>query len=186
MVAFGGALASLCLAAGCWLTVGNPSLLSRQAPNLKFRVNVDPECRRTFDRLMARQLRYIIYKLSDDFKEIVIESTSEGATENYDEFREKLVNAQTKSATGAVGKGPRYAVYDFEYKLASGEGSRNKVTFIAWSPDDASIKSKMVYASSKEALKRTLNGIAVELQANEQDAIEYEEIIKTVSKGAAA
>lgn len=48
---------------------------------------------------MARQLRYIIYKLSDDFKEIVIESTSEGATENYDEFREKLVNAQTKSAT---------------------------------------------------------------------------------------
>lgn len=48
---------------------------------------------------MSRQLRYIIYKLSDDFKEIVIESTSEGPTENYDEFREKLVNAQTKSAT---------------------------------------------------------------------------------------
>ncbi|KAJ4351080.1 cofilin, partial [Neurospora sp. IMI 360204] len=87
---------------------------------------------------------------------------------------------------GAVGKGPRYAVYDFEYKLASGEGSRNKVTFIAWSPDDAGIKSKMVYASSKDALKRSLSGIAVELQANEQDDIEYEQIIKTVSKGAAA
>lgn len=41
---------------------------------------------------------------------------------------------------GAISKGPRYAVYDFEYKLASGEGSRNKVTFIAWSPDDAGIK----------------------------------------------
>jgi len=25
---------------------------------------------------------------------------------------------------GAVGKGPRYAVYDFEYQLASGEGTR--------------------------------------------------------------
>ena len=25
---------------------------------------------------------------------------------------------------GSVGKGPRYAVYDFEYSLASGEGSR--------------------------------------------------------------
>ncbi|ESA43659.1 hypothetical protein GE21DRAFT_3403 [Neurospora crassa] len=149
-------------------------------------VQVDPECRRAFDKLMSRQLRYIIYKLSDDFKEIVIESTSEGATENYDEFREKLVNAQTKSASGAISKGPRYAVYDFEYKLASGEGSRNKVTFIAWSPDDAGIKSKMVYASSKEALKRSLSGIAVELQANEQDDIEYEQIIKTVSKGTAA
>lgn len=44
----------------------------------------------------------------------------------------------------------------------------------------------MVYASSKEALKRSLSGIAVELQANEQDDIEYEQIIKTVSKGTAA
>lgn len=25
---------------------------------------------------------------------------------------------------GAVGKGPRYAVYDFEYQLSSGEGTR--------------------------------------------------------------
>lgn len=25
---------------------------------------------------------------------------------------------------GAIGKGPRYAVYDFEYSLASGEGER--------------------------------------------------------------
>lgn len=25
---------------------------------------------------------------------------------------------------GAVGKGPRYAVYDFEYNLASGDGVR--------------------------------------------------------------
>lgn len=59
---------------------------------------------------------------------------------------------------GAVGKGPRYAVYDFEYSLASGDGlrfvaaeprrdvlgtmlidSRNKITFIAWSPDDAGV-----------------------------------------------
>lgn len=44
---------------------------------------------------------------------------------------------------------------------------------------------KMVYASSKEALKRTLTGIATELQANDPDDIEYDSIIKTVSKGLA-
>lgn len=44
----------------------------------------------------------------------------------------------------------------------------------------------MVYASSKEALKRSLPGIATELQANDADDIEYESVIKTVSKGTAS
>ncbi|KAJ3513641.1 hypothetical protein NM208_g15156 [Fusarium decemcellulare] len=69
--------------------------------------------------------------------------------------------------------------------LATGDGIRNKLTFIAWSPDDAGIQPKMIYASSKEALKRSLTGIATELQANDTDDIEYDSIIKTVSKGLA-
>lgn len=43
----------------------------------------------------------------------------------------------------------------------------------------------MVYASSKEALKRALTGIAIELQANDQDDIEYDTVLKVVSKGLA-
>ena len=43
----------------------------------------------------------------------------------------------------------------------------------------------MVYASSKEALKRSLNGIATELQANDSDDIEHDTVLKTVSKGLA-
>ncbi|KAF4582079.1 Cofilin [Ophiocordyceps camponoti-floridani] len=100
-------------------------------------------------------------------------------------FREKLINATCKTKSGTVCKGPRYAVYDFEYSLAAGDGVRNKITFIAWSPDDAGVQPKMIYASSKEALKRALTGIATELQANDQDDIEYDSIIKVVSKGLA-
>jgi len=48
------------------------------------------------------------------------------------------------------------------------------------------IQAKMVYASSKEALKRSLPGLAVELQANDTDDIEWETLVKTVSKGTAA
>ncbi|KAK3683724.1 hypothetical protein B0T22DRAFT_385073, partial [Podospora appendiculata] len=137
---------------------------------------VSPECISAYNDLkLNKKHKYIIYKLSDDNKQIVVDSTGEG--NDYDEFRDKL---------GAIGKGPRYAIYDFEYQLASGEGTRNKITFIAWSPDDAGIMAKMVYASSKEALKRSLNGIATELQANDQDDIEFETVIKTVSKGTAA
>mgnify|MGYP001218925966 CR=1 FL=1 len=44
----------------------------------------------------------------------------------------------------------------------------------------------MVYASSKDALKRALPGLAAEVQANDPDDIEYESLLKTVSKGTAA
>lgn len=55
----------------------------------------------------------------------------EEASENkdWDEFREKLVNAKSKNKMGKETKGPRYAVYDFEYDLASGEGSRSRLEY---------------------------------------------------------
>jgi len=146
---------------------------------------VSQECVTAYNDLkLNKKYKYVIYKLSDDNKEIVVETTGT-PDDDYESFREALINAKTKSKSGAVGKGPRYAVYDFEYQLASGEGTRSKITFIAWSPDDAGIMAKMVYASSKEALKRALNGIATELQANDTDDIEYDTVIRVVSKGLA-
>jgi hypothetical protein len=147
---------------------------------------VNADCVTAYNELkLNKKYKYVIYKLSDDNKEIVVDCTSEDGPE-YDDFREKLINAQSKTKSGAVGKGPRYAVFDVQYDLASGEGTRNKITFIAWSPDDAGIMAKMVYASSKEALKRALPGIAVEVQANDADDIEWESLVKTVSKNTAA
>ncbi|KAJ1327946.1 cofilin [Microdochium nivale] len=145
---------------------------------------VSQDCVTAFNELkLAKKYKYIIFKLSDNNREVVVEEASNDP--EWDNFREKLISATTKSKSGAVGKGPRYAVYDFEYNLASGEGTRNKITFIAWSPDDANVMAKMVYASSKEALKRSLNGVAVELQANDQDDIEHDTVLKFVSKGLA-
>jgi len=146
-------------------------------------VTVDPECITKFNELkLGKSIKYIIFKLSDDFRSVVVEETSND--KDWEAFREKLVNAKTKSKQGKEGKGPRYAVYDFEYDLASGEGKRNKITFIAWSPDDAGIGPKMTYASSKDALKRTLNGVAAEVQANDEDDIEYNTILTKFAKGA--
>ncbi|RDW95327.1 hypothetical protein BP5796_01090 [Coleophoma crateriformis] len=149
-----------------------------------YSVSIAPECISLFNELkLNKKIKYIIYKLSDDYKEIVVEESSEDG--DWDNFREKLVTAQSKSKTGKLGKGPRYAVYDFNYDLASGEGQRSKITFIAWSPDDAGIQPKMVYASSKDALKRALTGLATEFQANDEDDIEYQSVLNRVSKGLA-
>ncbi|KAI1084096.1 hypothetical protein F5B20DRAFT_594608 [Whalleya microplaca] len=155
------------------------------APAVLCRVRVSQDCITKFNDLkLAKKYKYIVMKLSDDLREVVVEESSD--EKDWEAFREKLVHAKTKAKSGAEGPGPRYAVYDFEYNLASGEGSRNKIAFIAWSPDDAGVMAKMVYASSKEALKRSLNGIAVELQANDQDDIEYDTVLKVISKGLGA
>lgn len=41
----------------------------------------------------------------------------------------------------------------------------------------------MMYSSSKEAIKRALNGLAADIQANDPDDIEYDTIVSRVSKG---
>lgn len=43
------------------------------------------------------------------------------------------------------------------------------------SPDEAKIKTKMLYASSKDALRRALVGIASEIQGTDHSEIAYTE-----------
>ncbi len=41
----------------------------------------------------------------------------------------------------------------------------------------------MMYSSSKEAIKRALNGLAADIQANDPEDIEYECVIAKVARG---
>ena len=41
----------------------------------------------------------------------------------------------------------------------------------------------MTYASSKDALKKSLSGLAAEVQANRDDEIEYATILKDITRG---
>ncbi len=88
-------------------------------------VSIAPECVKTFDELKLGKgkdsLKFIIYKLSDDYKQVVVEETSQDP--DWEVFREKLLSAKTMNK-GKEGKGPRYAVYDLEYEAAAGEGRR--------------------------------------------------------------
>ncbi|KAF2680219.1 hypothetical protein K458DRAFT_407520 [Lentithecium fluviatile CBS 122367] len=145
-------------------------------------VSVAPECISAFNDLkLGKSIKYIIYKISDDWKEIVVEETS--TERDWAAFREKLLNAKSKDRKGKEGIGGRYAVFDVEYELESGEGTRSKITFISWCPDDAPQYPRMMYSSSKEAIKRALNGLAADIQANDADDIEWDSILTRVSKG---
>lgn len=82
-----------------------------------------PEAVQAFNELkLGKDIKYIIYKISDDWKEIVVEEKSTDS--DFSAFREKLLNAKSKDKRGNVVMGGRYAVYDIEYELESGEGKR--------------------------------------------------------------
>ena len=99
---------------------------------MPFSASVAPECISKYDELkLGKNIKYIIYKLSDDYKEIVVEDYSSDS--DWETFRNKLVNAKAPYK-GKEGKGPRYAVYDFQWELASGDGTRYTTTGAVASP----------------------------------------------------
>merc|ERR1712061_924887 len=71
----------------------------------------------------------------------------------------------------------RFAVYDCPIIAKSG-AETNKLILIMWNSDNAPVKSKMLYASSKDALKKKLTGIENEFQATEKSDFLLPEVAK--------
>ena len=99
---------------------------------------------------------------------LIVENVVEEAT--YDEFVSALPSDDC-----------RYAVFDFAYEKP-GEGLRNKICFYAWAPDTAKIKQKMLYAASKDALRRKLVGVANEVQCTDLSEVAYDTVFERVAR----
>ncbi|KAK9328863.1 hypothetical protein V1520DRAFT_364115 [Lipomyces starkeyi] len=134
-------------------------------------VAVNNECQTAFHELkLGKTTKFIIFALNNTKTEIVVADKSSDSS--YDEFIAKLPENDC-----------RYAVYDFEYELPGNEGKRSKICFFTWSPDSAPVRSKMMYASSKDAIRRSLNGIAAEIQGTDFSEVAYESVLDKVSRG---
>ncbi|XP_061816001.1 non-muscle cofilin 1-like [Nerophis lumbriciformis] len=64
-----------------------------------------------------------------------------------------------------------YMVYDCHYEKCE-QGGQEDLVFSMWTPDSATVKAKMHYASSKNALKNVLKGVKHVLQLNSREDIE--------------
>jgi len=135
-------------------------------------VKVNGQCTVEFEKLkMKKEYRYIIFKLSDNLKEIVVDETSpRDAT--YDDMQNKLFALAEQGHC-------RYAVYDLDFEVAGQK--KDKIVFIAWNPEGAKMKPKMVYTSSKDYLKKALQ-IEVEAQCTDADELSLENITEKASK----
>ncbi|KAI9207257.1 uncharacterized protein BJ171DRAFT_494040 [Polychytrium aggregatum] len=141
-------------------------------------VGVSSEAIASYDEMkLRRKFVYIIYKISNDGKSIIIEKAQEHIpnacpVETYNTFIQQF----------PVDEG-RFGVYDIEYETPA-DGVRNKLLFFMWAPDNSKIRSRMLYASSKASLRQRLDGIHAEIQATLPEELFLEEVLEKVAKGA--
>ncbi|KJE90892.1 actin-depolymerizing factor ADF6 [Capsaspora owczarzaki ATCC 30864] len=132
-------------------------------------VKVDPEVATVFQDLKLKHTyRYVIFQLNSDNTMIVITKKADPSA-TYDEFLAELPPNDC-----------RYAVYDLAYDTPE-SGKREKLVFFAWAPNESKIKQKMLYASSKDALKAGLVGLHAEIQATDASEVDYSYIIEKLS-----
>uniref|UniRef100_A0A2K5CA88 ADF-H domain-containing protein n=1 Tax=Aotus nancymaae TaxID=37293 RepID=A0A2K5CA88_AOTNA len=105
---------------------------------------------------VKKRKKAVLFCLSEDKKNIILEEGKEilvAVDDPYTTFVKMLPD-----------KDCCYALYDATYKTK--ESKKEDLVFIFWAPKSAPFKSKMIYASSKDAIKKKLTGVKHELQAN--------------------
>jgi len=140
-------------------------------------VTVMDDCVKEFENMKKSRAYYgIVHKLSQDLKFIEVDKKFENPTgeetdttvEEYQKFANYLLAMEEE-------KDCRYACYDVRF--TTGEGvRRNKLVFITFCPENAKIKHKMVYSSSKDTLKSKLIGI-LDVQANDASDLALDNIV---------
>jgi len=132
-------------------------------------VSVNQECLEKYQELkLGKKHKYVLFNLNKDNTEIVVEKSSSSV--DYDEFLNDLPETEC-----------RWAVYDFQFEKEDG-GKRNKLVFVSWSPDTAKIKQKMIFASSRDAIRRSLVGIAVEIQGTDLSEVAHEAVLDKANR----
>ena len=101
------------------------------------------DCVAAYSAFREGEYRFVIYRITDDLKNIVVESTApRDAT--YSDLVSRLKDDQPRFVT---------FFYDDHVKAVGGQG---KSLFISWIPQTASPKWKMMYGSSIEYFRGRL------------------------------
>lgn len=135
-------------------------------------VVVDDEVASTFQGFKLQstgfKLRYYIYEIVDK-KTIKIEKSGD-RSKTYEDFCADLPDNDC-----------RYGLIDLEFKSDDGRPT-SKLVFITWNPDTGSIRNKMLYSGSKEAIKSALNGVGIHINATDRAELDLESSVLPVVK----
>nr|WAW84862.1 cofilin [Halisarca dujardinii] len=142
-------------------------------------IEVDPEVATLFNNMKLRSTnKYATFRIKDKKIVIVDELGEPCKTEEKEKDKEcfDVLKATLK-------KEPRYILYDFGFTNKEGR-KIGKLAFIFWCPEDCKIGDKMIYASTKDTVKKAFTGIGLEFQANDAGDMDYNEFHGDVEKKA--
>ncbi|KAG8449538.1 hypothetical protein GDO86_016257 [Hymenochirus boettgeri] len=115
---------------------------------------------------IKKRKKAVLFCLSPDKREIIVEQAKQILVgeigETVEDPYRTFVNLLPLDDC-------RYGLYDATYETK--ESKKEDLVFIFWAPDNAPLKSKMIYASSKDAIKKKFTGIKHEWQVNGLDDI---------------
>mmetsp|Transcript_37520 Transcript_37520/g.67878 ORF Transcript_37520/g.67878 Transcript_37520/m.67878 type:complete len:140 (-) Transcript_37520:79-498(-) len=133
-------------------------------------VTVADECTEKFNEMKLKKTnKFITFKIENK-KTVVIDVMGESGKTMQD-FRDALPDSEA-----------RYALIDVDYTSEDGR-PQTKLTFVFWCNDDTvPVREKMLYAGTKDAIKKKFPGIMKELQANSPDELEDEAIFELMLK----
>ncbi|KAG7579375.1 Actin-depolymerizing factor homology domain [Arabidopsis thaliana x Arabidopsis arenosa] len=118
-------------------------------------MRVTDECTSSYMEMKWKKIhRYIIFKIEEKSRKVTVDKVG-GAGESYQDLAASLPVDDC-----------RYAVFDFDFVTVD-NCRKSKIFFIAWSPEASRIRAKILYATSKDGLRRVLEGIHYELQATD-------------------
>ncbi|KAJ6927421.1 26S proteasome non-ATPase regulatory subunit 4 [Populus alba x Populus x berolinensis] len=139
-------------------TVHLPSDSTKMAMAFKMATTgmwVTDECKNSFHEMKWRKVhRYIVFKIDEKSRLVTVDKVG-GPGEGYDDLAASLPDDDC-----------RYAVFDFDFVTVD-NCRKSKIFFIAWAPTASRIRAKMLYATSKDGLRRVLEGVHYELQATD-------------------
>ncbi|KAK7088146.1 actophorin-like [Littorina saxatilis] len=123
------------------------------------------------------KLRYAVLRISDDLKKIVVDDEKMGTSERMDMEEPAHFMDVIRELPSDDG---RYMIYDYPFEKEHRKCS--KLILVMWVPSTIPIKKKMLYASSKDALKKACPDTAAEFQADCADDLCHDEIVAKLVK----
>uniref|UniRef100_A0A2K6GFG8 ADF-H domain-containing protein n=1 Tax=Propithecus coquereli TaxID=379532 RepID=A0A2K6GFG8_PROCO len=111
-----------------------------------------------------------IIKVFNDIK-VRKSSTQEEIKNRSDDKRQIVVEEAKQILVGDIGDTVEDPYTSFTLSQKKKESEKEDPVFIFWAPESAPLKSKMIYASSKDAIKKKFTGIKHEWQVNGLDDI---------------
>ncbi|KAL6086632.1 hypothetical protein STEG23_009810 [Scotinomys teguina] len=99
---------------------------------------------------LKKRKKAMLFCLSEDKKNIILEEGKETLVD----VGQTVDDPYTTFVKMLPDKDCHYALYDATYEIK--ESKKEDLVFIFWAPESAPLKGKMIYASSKDAIKKKL------------------------------